>query len=86
MSVLFSSLVALLTVGGTAHAKEDKPISDHTKSVTVQPFMLLEPSVSLEYDHMLSDQTSFSIGATYGNFNSLLLRLLNHTPPHVGDE
>ena len=86
MSVLFSSLVALLTVGGTAHAKEDKPISDHTKSVTVQPFFLLEPRVSLEYDHMLSDQTSFSVGATYGNFNNLLLRLVNSASDALGGE
>ena len=76
MTLLSSSLIALLSIN-TAEAKGDKPISDHTKSVTVQPFMLIEPRISLEYDHMLSDTTSFSAGATFGTFNSLLLRLLN---------
>ena len=83
MTLLSSSLIALLSIN-TAEAKGDKPISDHTKAVTVQPFMLLEPRVSLEYDHMLSDTASFSAGATFGTFNSLLLRLLNGASDELG--
>lgn len=60
-----------------AAAAGDKPIADHTRSVTVVPFALIEPRLEVDYDQALSDKTSFTAGISAGRSNSLLLRLFN---------
>jgi hypothetical protein len=56
---------------------QDRPISDHTKAVTLSPFKLLDPNFSGEYDHKLSDKTSVTAGITVGKYNNLLTRILS---------
>ena len=66
-----------------ALAKE-RPISDHTKAVTVSPFKLFDPNFSGEYDHKLSDKTSATAGITVGKYNNLLTRLISGAAASVG--
>ena len=73
MSIL---AIALLAATGTSEAK-DRPVSDHTQSVTIAPFKLIEPRAHIEYERSLSDKTGFTVGAVYGNWNGLLLRIFN---------
>ena len=72
MSILALSLLAATSV---AEAKE-KSVSDHTQSITVAPFKLIDPRVHIEYERSLSDQTGFTVGATFGKYNPLLLRVI----------
>ena len=67
--------VSLLAVTSVAEAK-DRPVSDHTQSITVAPFKLIDPRVHVEYERSLSDKTGFTVGATFGKYNPLLLRVL----------
>jgi hypothetical protein len=67
---------ALLAAAPTAAAK-DRPVSDHTKSVSVVALAVLEPRLEVDYDHALSDTSSVTAGATAGRSNNLLLRVFN---------
>ena len=72
-----------LLLSTQALAKE-RPISDHTKAVTVSPFKLFDPNFSGEYDHKLSDQTSVTAGITVGKYNNFLTRLISGVAAEVG--
>lgn len=81
MSTLFRSTVAtaVLLCSSVASAKDkaDKPVSDHTAGVTVAVLKLTAPLALVEYEQSLGDKQSFTIGAGYGRFNSLWLRIIN---------
>jgi len=68
--------MALLTLTSTSVAK-DRPVADHTQSLTVAPFKLIEPRAHLEYERSLSDTTGFTVGATFGKYNPLVMRIIN---------
>ena len=59
---------------------------DHERSVTVSPLKLMEPRVHVEYENKLSDQTSFTLGATYGRYNNIVLRIVNAASESLGGE
>ncbi|MBO87268.1 MAG: hypothetical protein CL927_18120 [Deltaproteobacteria bacterium] len=79
-------LLSLMATDADAKNKKGKGMLDHERSVTVAPFKLIEPRFHAEYEQMLSKQTSFTAGATYGRFNSLLLRLGNAASEALGGE
>ena len=74
-----------LTWAATAEAK-DRPISDHERSVVIAPLKLISPVLLVEYEQSLTDQSSFTVGAGYGRFNSLWLRIVNSAASAVGAE
>ena len=47
-------------------AADEKGPLDHTQSVTVAPIKLAHPRAHLEYEGMISQNTSFTAGANYG--------------------
>ena len=59
-------------------------MADHERAITVAPVQLTNPMLLLDYEQALSDKTSFSVGAGYGRYNSLWLRLLNDFGEVVG--
>jgi hypothetical protein len=72
-----------LTLSATADAK-DRPISDHERSITIAPLKLINPLALVEYEQSLSDKSSFTLGAGYGRFNSLWLRIVNSAASAAG--
>jgi hypothetical protein len=73
-------LLLTLLAPATAAAKDgpkDRPMADHERTITVAALRLTNPMVQLDYEQALSDKTSFSVGAGYGRYNSLWLRLVN---------
>ena len=67
-----------LTLSTTADAKKkDRNVADHTQAVTIAPLKLTAPFALVEYERSLSDQSSFTVGAGYGVYNSLWLRFVN---------
>ena len=83
---MLSTLPLLLSlVAVDANAKENAKL-EHERSVTVAPFKLIEPRFHIEYEDKLSKQTSYTVGATYGRYNSLLLRLGNAASEALGGE
>jgi hypothetical protein len=73
-------VVLTLLAPATAAAKDgpkDRPMADHERTLSVAAVRLTNPMVLLDYEQALSDKTSFSVGAGYGRYNNLLLRLLN---------
>ena len=80
-SVMAGALLLLtLLAPATAAAKDgpkDRPMADHERTLSVAAIRLTNPMVQLDYEQALSDKTSFSVGAGYGRYNSLWLRLVN---------
>jgi hypothetical protein len=74
-----------LLLAGSAQAK-DRPISDHTNAVSVVLSAAIEPRLELDFDHALSDQNSFTAGATFGRANNLITRLFNAASASLGGE
>ncbi|MEC8382167.1 MAG: hypothetical protein VXZ96_17685 [Myxococcota bacterium] len=75
MSILFSSLFGLMAISGTAEAKKDKPIADHTKSVTISPLKALWPALAAEYEMEIQENKGLAIGFAVGQYNNIFQRL-----------
>jgi hypothetical protein len=75
---MYTVLTVALFASSTAQARE-RPISDHENSVVIETFRLIEPRLHLEYQDMLSPNTSYTAGLTFGNENNLFRRLVNTT-------
>jgi hypothetical protein len=84
MSILFSSIISLIAFSGTAEAKEDKAIPDHTKSVTISPFKALWPALAAEYEMELKENQGLALGLAVGQYNNLLMRLFQDAASSAG--
>lgn len=75
--ILTTSVAGLALMWSATAVAKDRPISDHEKSVTVAPLKLINPLVLVEYEQAIDDTSSFTVGAGYGNYNNILLRIVN---------
>ena len=64
-----------MAISGTAEAKRDKPIADHTKSVTISPLKALWPALAAEYEMEMQENKGLAIGIAVGQYNNVLQRI-----------